>query len=115
MERAEHALPRRGSPVHDPPVLCASPRQDHGPLQGLSHRFELLICLLGFELRAGLRHCLEVHLAKFMASQIPQLKRFVGWYRKVQTTDLTMGGCAVTPALGDANWEQVRPICMLTQ
>ena len=50
-----------------------------------------------------------------MASQIPQLKRFVGWYRKVQTTDLTMGGCAVTPALGDANWEQVRPMCMLTQ
>jgi|EP01046_Picozoa_sp_COSAG06_P015086 hypothetical protein len=28
-------------------------------------------------------------------------------YRKVQTTDLTMDGCAITPALGDANWEQV--------
>ena len=41
-------------------------------------------------------------------NEIPELKRFVGYYRLIQTPpDRTMGGCALTPALSDANWETV--------
>ena len=40
--------------------------------------------------------------------QSPILKRYIGWYRLVQTPpDKTMGNCALTPALADANWESV--------
>ena len=35
-------------------------------------------------------------------------KNFVGWYTNIQTPpDRTMGGCALTPALSDGNWETV--------
>ena len=38
----------------------------------------------------------------------PHLKRYAGWYRLVQTPpDATMGGCALTPGIADANWESV--------
>jgi hypothetical protein len=42
------------------------------------------------------------------AFENPHLKRYVGWYRLIQTPpDRTMGGCALTPAIADANWETV--------
>ena len=41
-------------------------------------------------------------------NELPNFKKFVGWYRLVQTPpDTTMGGCALTPALSDGNWETV--------
>ena len=41
-------------------------------------------------------------------NDIPSFKRFVGYYRLIQTPrDVTMRGCALTPALSDANWETV--------
>jgi hypothetical protein len=41
-------------------------------------------------------------------NDIPNFKKYVGWYRLVQTpADATMGGCALTPALSDGNWETV--------
>eukprot|EP00943_MAST-04B_sp_MAST-4B-sp1_P001448 g1448.t1 len=41
-------------------------------------------------------------------NDIPNFKKFIGWYRLVQTPqDLTMGGCSLTPALSDGNWETV--------
>ena len=52
----------------------------------------------------ALRHAGVADL--FMAPS--PLKRFVGWYRYVQTPpDRTMGGCSLTPALSDGNWELV--------
>jgi hypothetical protein len=41
-------------------------------------------------------------------NEIESFKRYVGWYRHVQTpADATMGGCSLTPALSDGNWESV--------
>ena len=41
-------------------------------------------------------------------NEIAEFKRFVGYYRLIQTPpDVTMGGCALTPALSDGNWETV--------
>eukprot|EP01051_Picozoa_sp_SAG22_P001147 SAG22_NODE_42_length_25431_cov_5.091580_5_plen_945_part_00 len=41
-------------------------------------------------------------------NDLPLFKKYVGWYRLVQTPrDKTMGGCALTPALSDADWETV--------
>ena len=41
-------------------------------------------------------------------NEIPNLKKFVGWYRLIQTPpDATMQGCSLTPALSDGNWETV--------
>ena len=41
-------------------------------------------------------------------NDMPNFKKYVGWYRHVQTPqDRTMGGCSLTPALSDGNWETV--------
>ena len=41
-------------------------------------------------------------------NEMKNLKKFVGWYRHVQTPpDSTMNNCALTPALSDGNWETV--------
>lgn len=45
--------------------------------------------------------------------EMPELKKFIGWYRFVQTPpDRTMGGCSLTPALSDGNWETVWEVVM---
>ena len=41
-------------------------------------------------------------------NEIIEFKKFLGWYRKVQTPpDATMGNCSLTPAISDSNWETV--------
>ena len=41
-------------------------------------------------------------------AEIKNFKKYVGWYRHVLTPpDSTFGGCALTPALSDGNWELV--------
>ena len=57
-------------------------------------------------LRSYLQETAVTYMDAF--NDIPSFKRFVGYYRLIQTPrDVTMRGCALTPALSDANWETV--------
>lgn len=56
----------------------------------------------------ALRHAgvMDVFQGSGLAAR--NFKLFVGWYTNIQTPpDKTMGGCALTPALSDGNWETV--------
>ena len=46
-------------------------------------------------------------------NELALFKKFVGWYRLIQTPpDATMGNCSLTPALSDGNWESVWEVSM---
>ena len=46
-------------------------------------------------------------------NEIDSFKKFVGWYRLIQTPpDATMSNCSLTPALSDGNWETVWEVSM---
>ena len=46
-------------------------------------------------------------------NELASFKKFVGWYRLIQTPpDATMGNCSLTPALSDGNWESVWEVSM---